>query len=179
MATNVQSQSHTELKCYLEDCLHAHFPAASNQEITHAVEVAMGGCGYMLDRTHIQSGQQNCEQLMNDNSQFSVACACLASVRDAAISAAQSLSESSLRMAAVACAWACYAATCALAEQMDHNQQRAACNQQLFFVALVGTFKVVASAYCFLCETYMQPDESQKVHLAQPKTEFLETNCQV
>jgi hypothetical protein len=128
MATNIQSQSHTELKCYLEDCLRAHFPAANNQEIMRAVEVAMGSCGYMLDRSHMQSGRQSREQLMQDNNQFSVACTCLASVRDATISAAQSLSDSCLRMAAVACAWACYAATCALAEQMNQNQQRAACN---------------------------------------------------
>jgi hypothetical protein len=128
MATNIESQSHTELKCYLEDCLHAHFPAASNQEVMHAVEVAMGGCGYMLDRSHMQGGQQSRELLMHDNNQFSVACTYLASVRDVTISAAQSLSEPCLRMAAVACAWACYAATCALAEQMNQNQQRAACN---------------------------------------------------
>lgn len=149
MATNVQSQSHTELKSYLEERVHAHYPAASNQEVVHAVEVAMGRWGYTLDHSydqqthqgqnehhdqqdqHAQSdqrGQQNREQLVRDNNQLSVVYASIAAVRDAAISAAQSLSESSLRMAAVACAWASYAATCAQAEQINQNQQRAARN---------------------------------------------------
>ena len=125
MATNVQSQSHAELKCYLEECLHACCPAASNQEVAHAVDVAMGSCGYMLDHTH---DQQNREQLMHDTNQLSTAMMCIASVRDAAIAAAQCLSESSLRMVAIACAWASYAATCAQAQQMNQNQQRAARN---------------------------------------------------
>jgi hypothetical protein len=128
MATNIQSQSHTELKCYLEECLHMHCPAASNQEVAHAVGAAMGSCGYMLDHSHDQRGQQDREQLMHNDNPLSVACASIASVRDAAIAAAQCLSESSLRMAAIACACASYAATCALAEQMNQNQQKAACN---------------------------------------------------
>jgi hypothetical protein len=128
MATNIQSQSHMELKCYLEECLHRHCPAASNQEVAHAVDVAMGCCGYMLDHSHDQRGQQNLEQLMPNSNQLSVVCAAIASVRDAAIAAAQCLSESSLRMAAIACACASYAATCALAEQMNQNQQKATCN---------------------------------------------------
>jgi hypothetical protein len=149
MATNIHSQSPTELKSYLEECLHVHFPAASNQEVAHAVEVAMGRWGYVLDHSHDrhanqepneqnarrdqhgpndQRGQQDREQLVRDNNQLSIVCASIASVRDAAISAAQSLSDSSLRMAAVACAWASYAATCAQAEQMNQSQQRAARN---------------------------------------------------
>ena len=128
MATDIQTQSQTELKCYLEECLHMHCPTASNQEVACAVDVAMGSCGYMLDHSQDQRGQQGREQLMNDNNQLSVMCASIASVRDAAIAAAQCLSDASLRMAAIACACASYAATCALAEQMDRNQQRAACN---------------------------------------------------
>jgi hypothetical protein len=149
MATNIHSQSPTELKSYLEECLHVHFPAASNQEVAHAVEVAMGRWGYMLDHSHDrhahqgpneynahhdqhvqndQRGQQGREQLVHDNNQLAVVCASIAAIRDAAISAAQSLSESSLRMAAVACAWTSYAATCAQAEQMNQNQQWAARN---------------------------------------------------
>ena len=128
MATNIQSQSQTELKCYLEECLHAHCPAASNQEVACAVDAALGCCGYMLDHSHDQQGQQMREQLMRGDNQLSVACASLAAVRDTAIAAAQCLSEPSLRMAAIACACASYAATCALAEQMNQNQQRAACN---------------------------------------------------
>lgn len=128
MATNIQSQSQTELKCYLEECLHMHCPTANNQEVAHAVDVALGRCGYMLDHSHDQRGQQKREQLMHDNNQFSVACASIASVRDAAIAAAQCISDSGMRMAAIACACASYAATCALAEQMKQNQQKAACN---------------------------------------------------
>jgi hypothetical protein len=128
MTTNIQAQSQTELKCYLEECMHMYCPAASNQEIAHAVDVAMGCCGYMLDHSHDQRGQQDREQLMRDNNPLLVACASIASVRDAAMAAAQCLSEPALRMAAMACACASYAATCALAEQMNQNQQKAACN---------------------------------------------------
>lgn len=128
MATNIQSQSQAELKCYLEECLHACCPAASNQEVAHAVEVAMGLCGYMLDHAHDQHGQQSREQFMHDTNQLSTFMMCIASVRDATISAAQCLSESSLRMVAIACAWVSYAATCEQARQMNQNQQKAACN---------------------------------------------------
>ena len=126
MATSVQPQSQTELKCYLEECLHIYCPAASNQEIANAVNVAMGNSGYMLDHTYDQRGQQSREQLMLDNNQLSVMCASIASVRDAAIAATQGIADASLRMAAIACACASYGATCALAEQI--NQQKATCN---------------------------------------------------
>jgi hypothetical protein len=164
MATNIQS--HTELKSYLEERLHAHYPAANNQEIAHAVEVAMGRWGYALHHENDQRGQQDQRsqnarqdqysqqdqqgqqdqharqnqqgqqdqhsqndqrgQQNRDNNQHSAAHQSIASVRDAAISAAQNISDSSLRMAAVACAWASYAATYAQADQL--NQQRAARN---------------------------------------------------
>ena len=187
MATNIQPQSHTELKGYLEACLQEHFPAASNQEIANAIDVAMGRHGYALQHSagqghqnwnggrqgqqggrqdwnaqqggrqdwnaqqggdhqdwHAQQHQQsqqewNAQQhqqewnaqhghLAHDDGSLGAMIASIAAVRDAAISAAQHLSDSSIRMAAIASAWVSYAATCSWAEQWHENEQKASRN---------------------------------------------------
>ncbi len=155
MATNIQSQSHTELKAFLEERLRAQFPSANGQEIANAVEVAMGRRGYVFQQQQRENGQRENGQRENNQRengqrengqrnnqqqdllrrengqggyQQSASLSAIASVRDAAISAAQAISEPSVKMAAVAAAWTAFAATSVLDEQNKQSEQKASRN---------------------------------------------------
>ncbi len=138
MATNIQSNSHTELRAYLEEHLHAQFPSANSQDILNAVEIATGRRGYVLHQEQQHDHQQNRDQQRSqqqdnlqrdnarrDNQQASQG---LVAVREAAISAAQAIPEHPVRIAAVASAWVAFAAANVAHEQNQNQNQNA--NQQ-------------------------------------------------
>ena len=176
MATNIQSQSQTELKAHLEERLRAQFPSSGRQEIVNAVEIALGHQGYILEhdnQQHRDNGQrdqqrdqqqgnqqrdqqsnnqqrnnqqQNNQQQNNQqhdqrdnarrdngqqgqgNHQMHPSYAAVMAVRDAAISAANSISDQAVKMAAIAGAEAAMCATSVVLEQNQQNQQKASRN---------------------------------------------------
>ncbi len=125
MAANIHSsapsQSQAELRAYLEDRLRTQYPAIGDQEISRAVEAALGRHGYVLNS---QDNHRNRHEQSRNGEQENGQQQALASVRDAAISAAQSVSDPAVRMAAIASAWLGYAATSAYQAQNQQRQNR-------------------------------------------------------